>query len=134
MKKVLLLVASLAVVAGLMAPSGAAAKTKVPKPSAATTALLKGAVADVTAVLNEAVGCANAAVANGASGMTSAPVIACVRTAVTKARAIVNRAIDAIETSMGDLGPQVKAAFKRVRTSIAAAFDRVDAQLVTAGG
>src|ERR1700709_18894 len=101
MKKLLVVVASLAVVAGLMAPSGAAAKTKVPKPSAATTALLTGAVADVTAVLNEAVGCANAAGAGGAAGISSPAVIACVRVAVTKARAIVNRAIDSIEASMG---------------------------------
>src|SRR4051794_35439103 len=104
MKKVLVLVASLAVVAGLMAPSGAVAKTKVPKPSAETTALLNGAIADVTAALNEAVACANAAVAGGAMGLSSPAVIACVRTAVTKVRAIVNSAIDRIETSMGDLG------------------------------
>ncbi len=134
MKKVLAVVASLAVVAGLMAPSGAAAKSKVPKPSAQTTALLNGAVSEVTALLNEAVACANAAVAGGASGISSPAVIACVRTAVTKARAIVNRAIDTIESSMGDLGAAGKSAFKQVRAAIAAAFDRVDAQLAAAAG
>jgi hypothetical protein len=134
MKKVLVLVASLAVVAGLMAPSGAAARTKVPKPSAQTTALITGAAAEVKAVLDEAVACANAAVANGAAGVSSPAVIACVRTAVTKARAIVNRAIDAIETSMGDLGAAGKTAFRQVRAAIASAFDRVDAQLAAAGG
>jgi hypothetical protein len=134
MKKVLVLVVSLAVVAGLMAPSGAAAKTKVPKPSAETTALLNGAIADVTAALNEAVACANAAVAGGASGLSSPAVIACVRTAVTKVRAIVNSAIDRIETSMGDLGSAGRNAFRQVRAAIAAAFDRIDAQLAAAGG
>ena len=134
MKKVLVVVVSLAVVAGLMAPSGAAAKTKVPKPSAQTTALLNGAIANVTAVLNEAVACATAAIGAGAAGVLSPAVIACVRTAVTKARAIVNGAIDAIETSMGDLGAAGKTAFRQVRAAIAGAFDRIDAQLAAAGG
>ncbi|HEY1539119.1 MAG TPA: hypothetical protein VGF63_06955 [Solirubrobacteraceae bacterium] len=126
--------------AGLMAPSGAAAKTRSHR-SATTNPIITRTTGEIQQAVTAAVACVRAAVGDGGAGnpttaasvddTVSPAVIACVRTALRSMRTIINNAIDALQGT-GEQRPEVAAAFAQLRAAVAAAFDKIDAELGSA--
>lgn len=133
MRSVLVVVASLAVLAGLMAPTGAAAKTRSAHPSAVTNSVITGTTSAIQDVLQDAVACVHAAVGGASANPTTTAatlppgVRTCIRTALRSVRTIINSALDKLQGS-APRTPQVTAAFAQLREALAAAFDKLDAQ------
>ncbi|HEX4345874.1 MAG TPA: hypothetical protein VHZ31_09955 [Solirubrobacteraceae bacterium] len=127
--------------AGLLAPSGAVAKTRSHR-AATTNPIITRTTGEIQQAVATAVACVREAVGDGGSNSpttttasvddtVSPAVIACVRTALRSMRTIIDNAIDALQGT-GEQRPEVAAAFAQLRAAVAAAFDKIDAELGSA--